>query len=224
MSKTLLRTKLQSNGGAALPSWLTFTDATQTFSGTPTNSDVGELILKLTYHDASSTNNQYESTFKITVEENLPPQNNLQKVPVIPDTLQGATIISPDYTELFSDPEGDVIIVDLSVSPSAPWLSFDNSNMAIVGTVPSNAAPGDYSITLTGKNEFTSSSDILTSTPVPLSLKVVGNLPPVIVAKNYEVTVPDQMTIDLNNHCTDPEEQPLQFTLNGGAALPSILT
>ena len=136
--------------------------------------------------------------------------------------MQGATIISPDYTELFSDPEGDVIIVDLSVSPSAPWLSFDNSNMAIVGTVPSNAAPGDYSITLTGKNEFTSSSDILTSTPVALSLKVVGNLPPVIVAKNYEVTVPDQMTIDLNNHCTDPEAQRLQFTLNGGAALPSI--
>ena len=51
--------------GTGLPSWLTFRATTRTFSGTPLNSDVGTLSIKVTAMDTSSTT--ATDTFNIVV-------------------------------------------------------------------------------------------------------------------------------------------------------------
>ncbi|MTJ30493.1 S8 family serine peptidase, partial [Aphanizomenon sp. UHCC 0183] len=52
--------------GLVLPSWLTFDAVTRTFSGTPTNSEVGSLNLKITATDKAGVT--VNDTFVITVE------------------------------------------------------------------------------------------------------------------------------------------------------------
>ncbi|PPC74205.1 Ig family protein, partial [Pokkaliibacter plantistimulans] len=51
--------------GSALPSWLSFNAATRTFSGTPTNNDVGAISIKVTATDGS--NASVSSSFSLTV-------------------------------------------------------------------------------------------------------------------------------------------------------------
>ncbi len=54
----------------ALPSWLTFTDATRTFSGTPQSGDVGTLSVKVTANDGNS--GSISDTFDIVVSAAAP--------------------------------------------------------------------------------------------------------------------------------------------------------
>ncbi|PXF29262.1 hypothetical protein WH50_21760, partial [Pokkaliibacter plantistimulans] len=51
--------------GSALPSWLSFDASTGTFSGTPTNDDVGSLTIKVTATDTSGAS--VSSTFSLIV-------------------------------------------------------------------------------------------------------------------------------------------------------------
>ncbi|MFM6398806.1 MAG: putative Ig domain-containing protein, partial [Planktothrix sp.] len=50
--------------GTTLPSWLTFNSTTGTFTGTPTNSDVGNIAIKVTAKDSS--NATVENSFQLT--------------------------------------------------------------------------------------------------------------------------------------------------------------
>ena len=61
---SLTYTAILSNGNA-LPSWLSFDASTRTFSGTPTNSDVGSIDVKVTATDGSSAS--VSDTFALTV-------------------------------------------------------------------------------------------------------------------------------------------------------------
>ena len=61
--QTLTYTATRSNG-SALPSWLTFTAATRTFSGTPQAGDVGTLSVKVTASDGRTS---VSDTFNIEV-------------------------------------------------------------------------------------------------------------------------------------------------------------
>ncbi|WP_225086769.1 putative Ig domain-containing protein [Pectobacterium colocasium] len=51
--------------GSALPAWLTFNPATGTFSGTPGNADVGNLSIRVTATDSSSTS--VNTTFTLSI-------------------------------------------------------------------------------------------------------------------------------------------------------------
>ncbi len=75
-----------------LPAWLTFNAGTQTFSGTPTNSDLGTIAVKVTADDGTSTVND---VFDLTV-------NNTNDPPVI-GGVNSATVtedIDPDLDNL----------------------------------------------------------------------------------------------------------------------------
>ncbi|WP_446830451.1 fibronectin type III domain-containing protein [Candidatus Foliamicus sp.] len=61
---TLTYTAQQSDG-AALPTWLSFTAATRTFTGTPQTADEGTLSVQVTANDGN--NGQVSDTFDITV-------------------------------------------------------------------------------------------------------------------------------------------------------------
>ncbi|MBA0219929.1 putative Ig domain-containing protein, partial [Pectobacterium brasiliense] len=51
--------------GSPLPSWLRFDPAIGTFSGTPSNSDVGTLVIRVTATDGSNTS--ISTSFGLTV-------------------------------------------------------------------------------------------------------------------------------------------------------------
>jgi Ca2+-binding RTX toxin-like protein len=53
------------SNGDALPSWLNFNPTTQTFSGTPTNNDVGNLNLKVTATDQLGANVSTNFTLQV---------------------------------------------------------------------------------------------------------------------------------------------------------------
>ncbi|WP_186440517.1 putative Ig domain-containing protein, partial [Planktothrix tepida] len=58
--------------GTTLPSWLTFNTTTGTFTGKPTNADLGNLTIKVTAKDSSNTT--VENSFQLTVNNtNTPP-------------------------------------------------------------------------------------------------------------------------------------------------------
>ncbi|WP_419195161.1 putative Ig domain-containing protein, partial [Novipirellula herctigrandis] len=59
---------------SALPSWLTFTPVTRTFSGTPLNPDVGTITVKVTATDPS--NATVSDEFALTV-------GNTNDVPIL---------------------------------------------------------------------------------------------------------------------------------------------
>ncbi|KHS77412.1 putative Ig domain-containing protein, partial [Pectobacterium brasiliense] len=55
--------------GSPLPGWITFNPATGTFSGTPGNSDVGNLVIRITATDGSNTS--ISTSFGLTVTRSI---------------------------------------------------------------------------------------------------------------------------------------------------------
>jgi hypothetical protein len=106
--------------GSPLPAWLTFNVATRTFSGTPTNSDVGVVSIKVTAKDSS--NATAEDTFDLTVE-------NVNDAPVANDDTSN-------------------IDEDASLSVGAPGVKTNDTDVdntqsqlqAILVAGPNNAA------------------------------------------------------------------------------------
>jgi len=143
----LTYTTKQSNG-SALPDWLSFNSATRTFSGTPTNNDVGTIIITLTATDNSSAS--VTDTFELTV-------NNTNSEPVlsIPIADQSATEdVLYSFTfdaNTFRDDDiayGDTLSYVARLSDGNPlpsWLTFDANNRTFSGT-PLNSDVGTISI------------------------------------------------------------------------------
>ncbi|MCT7949532.1 putative Ig domain-containing protein [Ancylothrix sp. C2] len=80
--------------GSDLPSWLQFNAASQTFSGTPANENVGILTIKLTATDTS--NASVSSNFDITVA-------NVNDAPTLTATAVTFTAIDEDVTTNIGD-------------------------------------------------------------------------------------------------------------------------
>jgi Ca2+-binding RTX toxin-like protein len=138
--------------GAALPSWLQFDPATGTFTGTPTNGDVGSLSLHVTATDAGGLSTS--QNFELVV-------NNTNDAPSVAESAvnQSATqdvdfsYVLPANT--FADVDaGDVLTLsatqaDGSALPS--WLNFDAATGTFSGT-PANADVGSLSVQVTAKD------------------------------------------------------------------------
>ncbi|MDB9309593.1 choice-of-anchor I family protein [Aphanizomenon sp. CS-733/32] len=88
--------------GNALPSWLTFNPTTRTFSGTPTNDNVGNLNVKVTATDKAGTS--ANDIFVIAVE-------NINDAPILSNAIADQTVkVNSTFTftlpkDTFSDPD-----------------------------------------------------------------------------------------------------------------------
>ena len=142
---------------SALPSWLTFTAATRTFSGTPLNADVGTLSIKVTATDGS--NAIAIDTFDIVVV-------NANDAPTLANAIPDQTA-SEDSTFTFAFAANTFADVDVSDSltysatrsngaalPS--WLTFTAATRTFSGT-PLNANVGTLSIKVTSKDRSNAS-------------------------------------------------------------------
>jgi len=143
----------QSNGNA-LPNWLSFNSATRTFSGTPSNSDVGTIIITITATDLS--NETATDTFDLAV-------NNTNSGPVLDNPINDQTATEDmlfSFTfasNTFRDDDvayGDTISYLATLADGSPlpsWLTFDKNNRSFSGT-PLNSDVGLITIKVVAKD------------------------------------------------------------------------
>ncbi|MDD5058244.1 MAG: putative Ig domain-containing protein, partial [Sideroxydans sp.] len=135
-------------GGIALPAWLTFEPLTQTFSGTPTIGDAGNLEVIVTATDSGGLSANSSFILDITVPNMTPITNPIGDQ----TTQQDAHFSFTVPANAFVDPNaGDTLsysatLEDGSELPS--WLTFDAATQTFSGT-PSNWEVGSLNLTVT---------------------------------------------------------------------------
>ena len=135
--------------GSPLPAWLSFDPATQTFSGTPLNDDVGALTIRVTATDTSGATATQD--FTVTV-------NNTNDGPVASAVIAdqstnedaGFSFTVPPAS--FTDVDvGDTLTLSATLADGSPlpaWLSFDPATNTFSGT-PLNDDVGSLTIRVT---------------------------------------------------------------------------
>ncbi|PXF29264.1 hypothetical protein WH50_21750, partial [Pokkaliibacter plantistimulans] len=154
--------------GSALPSWLSFNATTRTFSGTPTNDDVGSLSIKVTATDGS--NAAVSSTFSLTVTNvnDAPTTGVISAQRATEDSAFTFTVPAGTFSDVDA---GDSLTLTATLANGAAlpsWLSFNAATGTFSGT-PTNGDVGSLSIKVTatdGSNASVSSSFSLTVTNV----------------------------------------------------------
>jgi Ca2+-binding RTX toxin-like protein len=134
--------------GSALPDWLSYDATTNTLSGTPGNSQVGALDVRITATDSSGESVSDIFTLDVT---------NINDAPELINALADAEAVEGDsfiYTvsaDAFRDiDQGDSLTYTarLSDGESLPsWLRFDADAMTLSSELPMDAA-GEYDITI----------------------------------------------------------------------------
>ncbi|MFN4281736.1 MAG: putative Ig domain-containing protein [Alphaproteobacteria bacterium] len=141
--------------GDPLPSWLSFDGVTGTFSGTPTNSDVGVISVKVTAIDLAGAS--VNDTYALTV-------TNVNDAPVvtvaIPDQAAAENApFSYDTSSHFADDDtihGDSLTYTATLAngdPLPPWLTIDPVTGVISGTPPNVGANSGQSGNVTFMGE-----------------------------------------------------------------------
>ena len=134
---------------AALPSWLSFNTTTQTFSGTPTNADVGAIDVMITATDGSSES--VSDAFTITIA-------NTNDAPTLANAISNQTIAEDSAfnfqlaSNVFADvDQGDSLNYSATLASGADlpsWLSFNAATRIFTGT-PTNSDIGASDVTVT---------------------------------------------------------------------------
>jgi hypothetical protein len=221
---TLAYTAALANGDA-LPSWLTFDAATRTFSGTPDNSHVGTISIKLTATDGS--NASISDTFDVTV-------GNVNDAPTVANTIanQSATENQAFSFQFASDVFADIDAGDtltytatLANGDALPsWLTFDAATRTFSGT-PGNSHVGTISIKLTA----TDGSNASISDTFDITVGNVNDAPTVANAIADQTATEDQaftfqFASDVFADVDDGDTLTYAATLGDGGSLPSWLT
>lgn len=133
-------------GGGALPAWLTFNAGTRTFSGTPSNADVGTITVRVTARDIA--NASAFDDFDVTVTNvNDPP---VVQNPIPDQTATEDVAYSFSFSaNVFSDPDaGDALTYGATLVGGGAlpgWLTFTPASRRFAGT-PANANVGTINI------------------------------------------------------------------------------
>jgi Ca2+-binding RTX toxin-like protein len=163
--------------GSALPAWLSFNAATQTFTGTPPANFNGSIDVRVTASDGSLS---ASDVFALTIT----PVNDAPVVAVLladrtsaEDTAVSFTLPAGSFTDI--DNATLTYSATLSTGAALPaWLSFNATNQTFTGTPPANFN-GSIDVRVTASDGTLSASDIfaLTITPVndaPIATADVG--------------------------------------------------
>ncbi|MBS0167107.1 MAG: putative Ig domain-containing protein [Nitrospira sp.] len=144
--------------GTALPTWLTFDSATRTFSGTPTNSEVGTLDLAVTTTDVGGLNATGAFTLTVRNVNDAPTVTNL-----IADqqATQGTAFSFLVPGNAFADVDvGDALTYRATLANGTPlptWLSFNGTTRTFSGT-PGSGDTGVLTIKVTATDTGTLSA------------------------------------------------------------------
>jgi hypothetical protein len=203
--------------GAALPSWLTFNPATDTFTGTAPIGASG-LSIKVTATDTS--NLSASETFTVLTPAAAAPTVTAQTATQTWGLGQAVHFTLASNT--FHDPQSETLtyaatLANGSALPS--WLSFNAATGAFAGTVPTNAIGLSIKVTATDTGGASTSETFSVLTPAsPPTVTSPTASQKLTAGKSFSLALP-------SNTFTDPQGEKLTYsaTLSSGAALPSWL-
>ena len=212
-------------GGAALPSWLTFNAATQTFSGTPTNDEVGNIDVEVVATDSGILS--ASDVFTLTV-------NNTNDAPTLDNAIANQstdedaafTFVVPANT--FSDPDvGDTLTYSATLSGGGAlpsWLTFNAVTRTFSGT-PLNGDVGNIDVEVTA----TDGGSLTATDTFTLTVNNTNDVPTLDSAIADQVATEDaafNFIVPANTFSDIDVGDTLNYsaTLSGGGALPTWLT
>ncbi len=168
--------------GSELPTWLRFDAATRTFSGTPDNSDVGSVSVRLTVSDRLGA--QASQTFAIGVSNT----NDAPEVGTVLSNQAGRTGTALSWqlpSTAFADTDaGDVLAYSATLSDGSPlpaWLSFDATTGTFSG-MPVAASNDVLRVTATDR------AGAQASQTFTLTVQAPSNVAPVTAPDTARVT------------------------------------
>jgi VCBS repeat-containing protein len=137
------------SNGDALPNWLSFDAATQTFSGTPGDSDAGDVDVKVIATDVGGLS--VSELFTLTVNDVV----NTNEAPLVVNSISDFVANEDELfnftipVDTFNDPDtGDALNYSASLSNDGAlpnWLNFDAVTRTFSGT-PGNDDVGNIDI------------------------------------------------------------------------------
>jgi len=209
--ETLTYTAL--SGGTALPSWLTFNAATETFSGTAPTA-LQNLSLKLTATDTSGMSSS--ETFQAAVSAVAP----VLAVQTAAQTWTAGKAFSLAIPSgAFTDPQGEALTYTAALSAGAlpTWIAFNAATGTFSGTAPTAIQAITLKVTATDTSGVASSETFQASVKASAPF-ITGP----IVAQTWANGTAFSMTAPV---FTDPQGEALTYTAtSGGGALPTWLT
>ncbi|WP_429117645.1 putative Ig domain-containing protein, partial [Aeromonas veronii] len=209
--------------GSALPGWLSFNPATGTFSGTPTNGDVGNINIRVTATDSS--NALVSSTFVLTVvnTNDAPTAGNIANQSVNEDAALSFTLPANTFADV---DVGDSLTLSATLADGSAlpgWLSFNPATGTFSGT-PTNGDVGNINIRVTA----TDSSNALVSSTFVLTVVNTNDAPTAGSIANQSVNEDAALSFTLPaNTFADVDvgdSLTLSATLADGSALPGWLS
>jgi Ca2+-binding RTX toxin-like protein len=213
------------DGGAALPTWLTFDPVTRILSGTPLNSDVSTLNVAVTATDLGGLS--ASDTFVLAIQ-------NVNDAPTVANPIADQTVVedAPFSIQVpantFADQDAnDTLTYHASLANGAAlplWLIFNATTRTFSGT-PDDAQVGSLDLRVTATDTGTlSAADVFT-----LTVTNVNEAPTVAApladqqatqGAGFSFVVPATTFVDV-----DPGDSlTYSATLAGGAALPTWLS
>ena len=169
--------------GAALPTWLGFDAASQRFTGTPANADVGSVQVRVTATDLAGAT--ATGDFLVTV-------GDVNDAPVLAEGLPAQTA-TPGQSLMVEVPAATFIEIDAGDSlsytatqangaPLPAWLRFNSESRTFSGT-PSTTDVGRLSLRVIASDRAGAQAEAFMAL-------VVNILPPVEVVTPTPVVVP----------------------------------
>ncbi len=211
--------------GASLPAWLIFDASTRSFSGTPTNADVGMISVRVTATDVAG--DSVHGDFPLAVR-------NVNDAPLLMTSLadqvatQGQAFVNPVPANSFADRDvGDVLSYSATLSYGAAlptWLSFDAATRTLGGT-PDNADVGVICVRVTA----TDVAGLSVQDDFQLTVLNVNDAPTLVTPLADQVATHDQgfaYTVPTGSFSDIDVIDVLSYSarLSSGAALPAWLS
>jgi hypothetical protein len=219
----------QLEGGAPLPSWLSFDATTRTLSGTPNNANVGAIAIQITATDTSGA--VTSDTFILTVQDVAYPPFAVNPIPD-QNATQGQSFAFTFAENTFSDIDiGEIFTYSASLATGEPlpsWLIFDPISRTFSGT-PSNDNIGVLPIVVVVTDSTGLQASVnfnLTTANINDAPTLANPLPDQLWSVNYPLayTIPVTAFSDIDLLVTPNEALTYTATLADGSALPSWLS
>ncbi|CAI2385481.1 unnamed protein product [Moneuplotes crassus] len=192
------------------------------FTGTPDNSQFGNIIMTIKAEDINSGLGFAEDNVTICVNQNQAAY--LVGSPVAPPNGYIGVLWTYEFDlSWIGDPESDVLIHQCSINPDHGWMSCSTNSTHLVatGTPLTNTHAVEYELSIINIHAH---SDIANYTWAA-NFTIAGNNPPTISAvTNKQMMAPDGMTWTFGaSIANDPEALPLTNTIkvNGSSSIPS---
>jgi Ca2+-binding RTX toxin-like protein len=138
--------------GSPLPAWLTFDDGSRTFTGTPTNDDVGARALTITVTDTTGASASTALQLEVANVNDAPVAlHPLLDQEAVEDSAWQYAIVPGTFFD--ADPSDRLAYSARLASGSAlpEWMHFD-PNAGVLAGIPGNADVGNVQVAITASD------------------------------------------------------------------------